>query len=347
MMKRIIAAASAVLLSFIICTAAFGFEAGGTVRYEGIDVSEWQGEIDWKKVKDDGIEMAYIRSSSGSAYRDVRFAENYAEAKKNGIKVGFYHYMTARNTDQARQQAEFFVNVTANTNPECKLAMDFEFFGELSAAEVNDISGVFLETVRERSGRQVCIYSDAFNARSVFGESLTKYPLWVADYYVENPESNGKWDVWAGFQYTDIGRVDGINGNVDKDIFTDLLLDDEAADDIPDGTHHENGREISYTVRRGDTLWAIARRYDTTVAEIAGINKIANPSLIYVGQILKIVPGQTADGAAKVQTVTVRRGDTLWAISKSFHVSVDSIVHANKIRNPDLIYPGQVLIIPA
>ena len=129
MFHKFTAAISAVLLSVVMCVPVLGFSAGGTVRYEGIDVSEWQGEIDWQRVKDAGIEMAYIRSSAGSAYRDPRFAENYAGAKENGIKVGFYHYVTARNTDQARQQAELFVNIIGSTTPECRLAMDFESFG--------------------------------------------------------------------------------------------------------------------------------------------------------------------------------------------------------------------------
>ncbi len=343
MFHKFTAAISAVLLSVVMCVPVLGFSAGGTVRYEGIDVSEWQGEIDWQRVKDAGIEIAYIRSSAGSAYRDPRFAENYAGAKENGIKVGFYHYVTARNTDQARQQAEFFVNIIGSTTPECRLAMDFESFGSLTVAQINEISEVFLQTVQERSGRQVCIYSDASNARSVFDERLTKYPLWVADYYVENPEPNGKWNVWAGFQFTDVGRVDGINGNVDRDIFTDLLLEDETVPNVPDGTPHENGAEISYTVRRGDTLWAIARRYGTTVSEIVGINKIVNPNLIYVGEVLKIIPGQTEEGVAPVQTVTVKRGDTLWAIARQFNTTVSAIADLNGIQNPNLIYPGQVL----
>lgn len=345
MLKKIAATFSAVLLSMALCIPVLGFSAGGTVRYEGIDVSEWQGEIDWQKVKNAGIEMVYIRSSAGSAYRDARFAENYAGAKENGMKVGFYHYVTAKNVEQAQQQAEFFVNVIGSTTPECKLAMDFESFGSLTAAQVNEISEAFLQTVQERSGRQVCIYSDASNARSVFGESLTKYPLWVAEYGANNPEPNGKWEVWAGFQYTDVGRIDGINGNVDRDIFTDLLIEREDATNIPDGTPHENGTEILYTVRRGDTLWAIARRYGTTVSELAGINDLANPDLIFVGQILKIIPGQTEAGIASVQTVTVRRGDTLWAIAQRYNTTVSAIAKANNIQNPNRIYPGQVLTI--
>lgn len=347
MFKKMTASICTVLLSIALCVPVLGFSAGGTIQYEGIDVSEWQGKIDWNQVKNAGIEMVYIRSSSGCAYRDPQFYANYTGAKENGIKVGFYHYVTARNADQARRQAEFFVNVIGGTSPDCRLAMDFESFGSLTAAQVNEISKVFLDTVQKKSGRQVCIYSDTSNARSVFAESLTQYPLWVADYYVKNPEPNGKWDVWAGFQYTDIGRVDGIDGNVDRDVFTDLMLENEGAESVPQGRPHENGIEISYIVRSGDTLWAIARRYSTTVAEIVGINELKNPNLIYVGQMLKIIPGQTGDGIASVQTVTVRRGDTLWDIAQRYGVAVSAIAELNHIQNPNLIYSGQVLKIPS
>lgn len=103
MFKKMIASICTVLLSIALCVPVLGFSAGGTIQYEGIDVSEWQGKIDWNQVKNAGIEMVYIRSSSGSAYRDPQFYANYTGAKENGIKVGFYHYVTARNADQARR----------------------------------------------------------------------------------------------------------------------------------------------------------------------------------------------------------------------------------------------------
>ena len=100
----------------------------GNVIYRGLDVSEFQGEIDWEKVYTDGKRAVYIRSSLGSDYIDSRFEENYAGAKEAGLKVGFYHYVTARNTSEAQSQALFFANVIRGKLSDCKLVMDFEKF---------------------------------------------------------------------------------------------------------------------------------------------------------------------------------------------------------------------------
>ena len=96
-----------------------------------------------------------------------------------------------------------------------------------------------------------------------------------------------------------------------------------------------------YVVRPGDTLWTIAQRYGTTVATLASLNQIQHPDLIFPGQTLRI-PIQSA--AAQY---TVQPGDTLWAIARQYHTSVETLVQLNRISNPDLIYPGQVLTLSA
>lgn len=109
----------------------------------------------------------------------------------------------------------------------------------------------------------------------------------------------------------------------------------------------------TYTVKSGDTLYAIARRYNTTVAKIAQANNIKNVNLIRVGQVLKI-PGTTATPAPKpsttqkptVKTYSVKRGDTLYAIAKKYKTTVSRLAQLNNIKNINLIRIGQVLRIP-
>ena len=108
----------------------------------------------------------------------------------------------------------------------------------------------------------------------------------------------------------------------------------------------------TYTVVRGDCLWNIAKRFYGSGAKYTVIYNAnrgvigGNPNLIYPGQVLKITPG--AGGAADTTVrYTVRRGDTLWAISRRFNTTVSAIANLNGIRNPNLIYPGQVLTISA
>ena len=181
---------------------------------------------------------------------------------------------------------------------------------------------------------------------------MTQYSLWVAQYGVDAPSDSVIWDTWAGWQYSDTGSVPGISGNVDLDYFTDeMLMSDNTPEEPEPSPEPEPEPEpepgdtvtISYTVQRGDTLSAIARRYGTTVAAIAAENNIANPNLIFPGQVLRISVERDEEGNT---TYTVQRGDTLSAIARRFGTTVSAIVAENNIANPNLIFPGQVLRIP-
>ena len=180
-----------VFFSFIIIIftliPSFAFGPSSSVIYQGIDVSSWQGNIDFRAVKNSGIDIVYIKSSEGSSYIDPYFEQNYRNAKANGLKVGFYHYVTARNVEQAKSQANFFARVISGKQPDCRLAMDFESFGNLSVVEINEISKVFLETLTNATKREVVIYSNSYSARTILGSELAIYPLWVANYGVSEP----------------------------------------------------------------------------------------------------------------------------------------------------------------
>ena len=335
-----------ILLSIKIQSFAFG--PSNDRLYNGIDVSEWQGTINFEQVANSGIEIVYIRASEGTEYVDPYFKENYEKAKENGLKIGFYHFLTATNIEEARAEAEFFVSNIKGTEPECKLAMDFEIFDNLSAEEVNEISQAFLETVQNLSGKECVIYSDAYNAREVFSQELAeKYAIWVADYFVEEPEDNGKWLSWVGFQYTDRGRVEGIDGNVDKDYFTNGILLNSTSK-IPEDITEDKQQEFKYIIiESGNTLSQIAEEYNTSYEYLARINNIANPNLIYTGQELKVpVLEKDAINDTSHRLYIVKRGNTLTGISQEFNVSIESIVELNDITNPNLIYAGEVLRIP-
>lgn len=182
---------------YILMGPVYAFEPTSEEIYQGIDVSGWQGNIDYAQVKNAGIDIVYMKSSEGRDFVDPYFNENYTNAKANGLKVGFYHYLTARSREEAIEQARFFVSVISNKTPDCRLAMDFESFGELTVAEINEIGITFMQTVQSLSQKEMVIYSDTSNASSRFGGELTNYPLWVAQYEVEEPTPNGNWDTWA------------------------------------------------------------------------------------------------------------------------------------------------------
>lgn len=338
------------MMFFVNVNMTYALTPSSEEQYQGIDVSDWQGYIDYSRVKSSGIEIVYIKSSQGSNIKDPYFDINYENAKANGLRVGFYHFLTATNATEAEQQARFFASVISGKTPDCKLAMDYEVFGGVSVGEINNIAQIFLESVKRLTNKEVIIYSDLSNSREVFSRELAQnYPLWIAYYgdynQLRNIETN--WETWQGVQYTDRGRVAGISGNVDRDIYTKEIFLGEISQipqtENPNNT--TNTQTIYYTVQRGDTLSQIAQRYGTTVQEIASINNISNPNLIYPGQVYRILTNSTTNGSETRGTgsitYTVRRGDTLSQIAKAYGVTIAHLVEINGIQNPNLIYPGQ------
>ena len=332
--------------------SVFAITPVSNLEYQGIDVSHWQGYIDYSEVRRSGIEVVYIKSSQGTNIKDAYFDINYENAKANGLKVGFYHFLTATNTEEAEQEARFFASVISGKMPDCKLVMDYETFGGVGVQESNEIAQVFLETTRRLTNKDIIIYSDLSNSQSRFSSELAEnYELWLAYYSGEERlrEIETRWNNYIGLQYSDRGRINGISGAVDLDRFSEEIFLDETSEvpitENPTGTI--NTETITYTVQKGDTLWAIARRYGTTSGEIAEINNISNPNLIYPGQELRIPTNSTTEGEETRGTgdiiYTVQRGDTLSKIAREYNVTVAHIVELNDITNPNLIYPGEKL----
>lgn len=349
--KRRLTGAAAVLLA---CIAVLVFAAlvparaippSGGRQYRGIDISEFQGEIDFEEVRRSGIEAVYIRVGAGE-YTDEYFAENYERAKAAGLKIGFYHYVTARSVEEGRRQARFFASLAAGREPDMRLAMDFEYFGSLSVSQINAISEAYLDELTALTRREAVIYSDLSNARNIFSRALAeKYPLWAAQYGADEPSANGKWREWVGFQYTDEGRVGGIYGNVDRNIFTEgIFLSDSGRIDGEKRTSvRARTRTLTVYVRAGDTLWAIAREYGTTVEAIARENRIADPNRIFAGERLRITLPARGSGE---EIYTVRRGDTPISIAGKFGVTLSALEDRNGLERGETIYAGDKLSIP-
>lgn len=349
--KRRLTGAAAVLLA---CIAALVFAAlvparaippSGGRQYRGIDISEFQGEIDFEEVRRSGIEAVYIRVGAGE-YTDEYFAENYERAKAAGLKIGFYHYVTARSVEEGRRQARFFASLAAGREPDMRLAMDFEYFGSLSVSQINAISEAYLDELTALTKREAVIYSDLSNARNIFSRALAeKYPLWAAQYGADEPSANGKWRGWVGFQYTDEGRIGGIYGNVDRDIFTEgiFLSDSGRIDGEKRTTVRARTRTLTVYVRAGDTLWAIAREYGTTVEAIARENRIVDPNRIFAGERLRITLPTRGNGE---EIYTVRRGDTPISIAGKFGVTLSALEDRNGLERGETIYAGDKLSIP-
>ena len=124
--KKLTSIFLAALLCFLIpASASAALAPADDNQFSGIDVSKWQGDIDFSRVAAQGIEAVYIRSSSGTDYQDPQFERNYESAKAAGLKVGFYHAMTARNTSEAVREARYFYSLIAGKQMDLVPAMDF------------------------------------------------------------------------------------------------------------------------------------------------------------------------------------------------------------------------------
>ncbi len=223
MKKRICLFSLCVIL--ILCGCACPAPAAQARSHNGLDVSEWQGKINWRRVSRTGVRYVYIRACVGSGYVDSQFRRNHRLARRYGIKTGFYHYVTARSVEQARRQARFFARTIEPYRYHLKPVMDFESFGALSKAEINRIALAYLKELRKQTGRKPVIYSDSNNVINTFTDRrLTRYPLWVAAYGTGRP-ATGNWDTYAGWQFADNGKIDGIgDDSVDLDVFRRRLL---------------------------------------------------------------------------------------------------------------------------
>lgn len=313
---------------------------------EGIDVSQWQGNINFEAVSQDGIHLVYIKASEGIDLTDPYFSRNAKYAKDAGLLVGYYHYLTARSTSAARQEAYHFVSVIKGYACDAKPVMDIEDLAGLSQTEINTIAQAFLEGVQEFSNKTPAIYADAYNA-SLFYTTLTAWPLWIAQYDVSEPDTNNPWSQWSGWQYTDSGNIAGIQGNVDRDIFRNGMLETESAKTERQGRQPDyRFTDIDYTVAAGDTLFGIAHKYHVTLSEILAMNTIPDPNLIYPGQIIKIRIRDDRRQADTYRIYYVQPGDTLSGIAKRYNTTADALALINHLPDPNLIYPGQIIKLP-
>ncbi len=191
--------------------------------YKGIDVSQWQGNIDWKKVAAAGIDFAIIRSLRGSLKTDPYFENNFKGARENGIAIGIYKYSYATDVDFAKKEAEAIIKLLAGRKVEAKIWFDIEdeCQKDLDKNLLFNIIKIFLDTIKA-AGYDVGIYCNTYWYTTVLTEDIRKLTKnwWLAQWTNWNGIIQGKPDkgeiVW---QYSNNGRIDGITGPVDLDYY--------------------------------------------------------------------------------------------------------------------------------
>ena len=194
---------------------------------KGIDVSNWKGNINFKSVKNDGVEVVYIKATEGNYFKDKYAKQNYERAKEQGLRVGFYHFFRANKG--AKDQANFFVNYLNEigaVNYDCKLALDIETTEGVGARDLTSMCIEFLEEVKRLTGKEVVVYTYTSFANNNLDSRLGNYPVWIAHYGVNTPGANNIWDSWVGFQYSENGSVAGVSGGCDMNEFTNGIFID-------------------------------------------------------------------------------------------------------------------------
>ncbi len=204
-----------------------GVESAKRHAVQGIDISRWQGEIDWQQVKAAGTRFAFIKATEGGDHVDPAFLRNWQGARAAGIPAGAYHFVYWCRP--AHEQAQWFVQHIPNTNDALTLppVLDVEWNGhsktcpkKVSRETAIEKMRVMLRELEAHTGRRPIIYTDIpFHRDVIEGTSeFEGYPFWIRSTAARPEERyvNRRWEFW---QFTTTGRIPGIRGDVDRNAF--------------------------------------------------------------------------------------------------------------------------------
>lgn len=181
---------------------------------KGIDISSHNGNVDFKSVKKSGIDFVFIKATEGADFKDKNFSQNYSNARVEGLKIGVYHFF--KFDKDGVLQANNLLNTLAFRKPELGIVVDVE-------REGNDTS-IPLDSINERlatmvdylnlKGHRVMFYTNKDGYHDYLAETFPGYPLWICSF--SNNPFYGEWTFW---QHNHHGKVNGIKGDVDLNVF--------------------------------------------------------------------------------------------------------------------------------
>lgn len=208
-------------------------EGEQTLEIQGIDVSRYQGNIDWQKVKNAGIKFAMLRlcsSNNSGLYIDPTFEQNYNNAKSAGIYVGAYIYTYATTEEEQNKELEFALNGLNGKTLDYPLALDVEdnSLTSIGKSELTNLVKRGLDII-DQKGFIPMLYTYTNYSNNLNMDTLKDYDLWIADYRGYN--GYGECDMW---QYSSSGKVDGISGNVDMNICYKNYVEDTTEPETPE-----------------------------------------------------------------------------------------------------------------
>lgn len=197
----------------------------------GVDVSAYQGKIDWAELSEQSIDFAFIKATEGSGFTDKCFEYNYKNAIKTDLRVGAYHFFSFDS--EGKTQAENFINSVYEYEDMLPPVIDVEFYGDYSKnsppkdiAKVKKDLKILLDTLTDKYGRKPIIYATDDSYEVFIKGDFDEYDIWIRDIF-NTPRDPDDWVFW---QYTNRGRLDGYNGDeefIDINVFKGTKRDFE------------------------------------------------------------------------------------------------------------------------
>ena len=190
---------------------------------QGIDISKYQGDIDWERVREAGIRFAWLKVSEGGDHVDQSFYDNWEAAARAGVPRGAYHFMYWCRT--ASEQAVWFTQAVPQDSSQLPPVLDLEWNhtspscpNKVPKDEAMEQIRKMLEIMEYHTGKKPVIYTDINFHRDVLEGELTDYEFWLRSVAAE-PVDRYSYRPWTFWQYTATGRVPGIAGDVDRNVF--------------------------------------------------------------------------------------------------------------------------------
>ncbi|QEC53128.1 lysozyme [Anseongella ginsenosidimutans] len=201
---------------------SFGIEIPTRYEVHGIDVSRYQGRIDWEKVaamesEDIRVSFAFIKATEGMLLVDPHFKRNWRESKEHGILRGAYHYFKPHVNGKV--QANLFLNTVKHEPGDLPPVIDVEEIGRLSPEKLRERLLQCLQVIEEDTGVKPIIYTGLSFYQDYLKGHFDTYPYWIAHYYHSRPRLKNKLE-WQFWQHSDKGLVDGIRHKVDFNVFS-------------------------------------------------------------------------------------------------------------------------------
>ena len=341
---------------------------------KGIDVSTFQGEINWEKVKNDGIKFAILRAGYGmdiESQDDKYIERNISECERLGIPFGVYLFSYANTVAKASSEAEHTLRIVAGHKVPMGVWYDIEDNNTSGSVDKSYLTQIIEKycTIIKEAGYEVGIYASLNWLRNKIDASLQeKYPIWVAQYNNECTYDK-KYVMW---QYTSSGKVNGISGNVDMNYYygeleesadnTETKSISQLAQEVIDGKWGNGDARKEALTKAGYNYNAVQNKVNemlakpkksiTAVAKDVIAGKYGNGNdrkkkLEAEGYNYNEVQAKVNEllGANTTKTYTVKSGDTLSDIAEKYNTTVSKLVTDNNIKNANLIYVGQKLVI--